>query len=177
MLKMSTHARGLSLRVLAAASAMVLLCGDGGWGCTKPYPDQHDATLAATVTQPSGTYRPGDSVTFRITVTTTGSRQVNDISVATNLDSSLQQTSVTCTGIELIPDRSQSLPCGGTTLIYRLAPQATATVEIAATVLNAESATAINRVDVFVSAGPYYPLTSTVALAKPADGLLQLFAR
>lgn len=176
MLKMPIRARAVSLRALAAASAMVLLCGDGGWGCTTPYPDQHDATLAAAVTQPSGTYRPGDSVTFRIAITNTGPRTVNDISVITRLDSSLQQTSITCTGLEAMPDRGIGIPCGSATVIYRLAAQATATVDVVATVQNAESATATNQIDVFVSAGPYYALQSTVALAKPAGGMLQQFA-
>jgi uncharacterized repeat protein (TIGR01451 family) len=173
MLKLSSRTRGLSLRALAAAAAMVFLCGDGGApSCTSPPPPQDDARLTATVSRPTGTYQPGDKVTLQVTVRNDGTRQVDDVRVTTTLDYNLQFTSATCTGFEpLPPDMGSDPGCSPRTRFRHLPVGATATVAVVATVLSAETAVASNHVVVEVSTGPAYPLEAPVALAnRPGDG-------
>ena len=82
------------LRALAIAVSVLALAG-----CQRPYPSQTDARFTLASTQPSGTYQPGDDVTFHVTVTNSGTRDVRFVSISTVVDPDLQVKSYTCTGL------------------------------------------------------------------------------
>ncbi len=149
--------RGLWLRLFAAAACMVVLGGDGGCAPqATPHAPQEQARLAVTTTQPVGTYRPGDSVTFRVTVTNVGQVTVDSIRVHATLGHDLRETASACT----TPFGSAN-DCSA---FDRLAPGATATVDITASVITAQAVTAINTVHVDVASGPRYSVANTVSL-------------
>lgn len=169
MFSIPTRARALSLRALAAAAAMVVLCGDSlnVGGCSSPYPDQSEAHLSVASTQPAGTYQPGDTVRLRTTVTNDGQRDIGGIRIAATLDYNLELASATCTGLgEPANAGDPPLGCGALSTIARLPIGAVATVEIVATVRTAESTNVTSRTTVQVTNGPGYTVDTNIALAN-----------
>jgi|GEM_PF-2016323 len=173
MFSMPNGARALSLRALAGAAAMVVLCGDSlnVGGCSSPYPDQSDARLSVTTTPPAGTYQPGDTVHLRTTVTNSGQRDIGGVRIATTLDYNLAFVSATCTGLGAAADAgAPPMACGALSMTDRMPIGAVATVDVVATVRSAESASVSNRVTVDVTNGPGYTVDTPIALANAAGG-------
>ncbi len=160
MFRFSIGARAVALRVLAAAAAIQLLCGHG---CVAPHTPQRDAHLTLAVTQPTGTYHPGDTVAWRITVTNPGPVSVNDFSIFPYLDYNLLKSTVTCT---MEGDVTQAVSSQSCADIRTMGIGATVTVDVVALVRSAELTSVTNFVRVDVAGGPGYRVTNTVALAN-----------
>ncbi len=163
------------LPALAIAVSVLALAG-----CQRPYPSQTDARFTLASTQPSGTYQPGDDVTFHVTVTNSGTRDVHFVSISTVVDPDLQVKSYTCTGLGLEAPTSGKAPgpASCTYFIYldKLAAGATATIDVVATVHTASKATATNTVSVDAASGPATASTSnTVTLADHRGGAYRAF--
>jgi hypothetical protein len=158
MFKLSTGARAIALRVLAAAAAIQLLCGHG---CGQPPTPQRDARLTLAATQPTGTYRPGDTVAYRITVTNPGPVVVNDISIFPYFDNDFDAPIVNCTV------QGQATPASAGCLDMRtMEVGATVNIDVVSHVRSAEVSTAANFVEVSVSGGRGYRVDIPVALAN-----------
>jgi uncharacterized repeat protein (TIGR01451 family) len=160
MFKFSTGARAIALRVLAAGAAIQLLCGHG---CVPPPTPQREASLTLAVTQPGGTYRPGDTVAWRITVTNPGPVDVNDFTIFSYLDYNLLKSTATCTLAGPAVQASSSEACSS---MRTMGVGATVTIDVVALVRSAELTSAANFVRVDVAGGPGYRVTNTVALAN-----------
>lgn len=175
MLKISTGARAVAVRLLAGAACIQLLCGDGG--CSAPYPSQEDARLTIDVTQPSGTYEPGETVTFRVTVTNAGTRDVNDFTVWTTPDRNLRFTSATCSGQgPRAPGATTDPTCERFVSVYKLAPGHAVTVDVVETVHAALDATAANRITVIIPAGPGLHADNAVSVADTRGGTYRAYS-
>lgn len=174
MIEISTRVRPLALRALACAASLTLLCGDGGWGCTTPYPDQSWAQLSVTVTQPSGTYRPGETVSFRVAITNTGDRAFTDGTMVARLDYNVQSVSYACTG-QAPSNKPTPAFCGQTSDIFVLEPGATMTVDAVVKVVSAQSHVVTNSIVVHVPSGPDVVAQNTVMLANPPGTGYQAF--
>ena len=162
------------MRVLAGAACIQLLCGDGG--CAT-YPSQEDARLTVDVTQPSGTYEPGDTVTFRVTVTNAGTRDVNDVTVWTTPDRNLRFTSATCSGQGArAPGATTDPACDRMVSIYKLAPGRVVTVDVVETVHAALDAAAANRITVIIPAGPGLQANNAVSVADTRGGTYRAYS-
>ena len=167
MFKLSTGARAIVLRVLAAAAAIQLLCGHG---CGQAPTPQREARLTLAVTPPTGTYHPGETVTYRITVTNPGPVSVNGIAIFPYLDYNFVRASATCSV------QGQATASSDDCLTMRtMEVGATVTIDIVALVRSAEVMTAANFVQVDVSGGRGYRVAAPVALANLPGAGYQVF--
>lgn len=137
--------------LLASGAAFMLLAA----GCTKPLPDQSDARLTVTATQPSGTYAPGDDVTFRVTVTNAGTRDVSLLSISSKLATGLDQRSLVCSPLGPAADSNGS-PAFCSEFIYMksLAKGASVTLDFVATVAANAGGTLSSSFTAAVNSGP-----------------------
>ena len=137
--------------LLAAGAAFMLLAA----GCTKPLPDQSDAKLTVTATQPSGTYAPGDDVAFRVTVTNAGTRDVGLLSISSTLATGLDQRSLVCSPLGLEADTTgTTAPCDGFIYLRSLAAGASVTLDFVATVAANATGTLSSNFTAAVNSGP-----------------------
>lgn len=173
MFKVSGRARAVTLRALAGAACIQLLCGHG---CSTPYPSQQDARLTVVVSQPSGTYQPGDTVAFRVAVTNAGTRDVDFVRVDTRTDRNLRLTAASCTGQGTPePGSTTELACGRFTTAYKLPPGATMTSSLIETVHAAMDSTATNTIIVDMPSGPTIEVHNTVSLTDSRGGTYRAF--
>ena len=135
---------------LAAGAAFVLLAA----GCTRPLPDQSNAKLTVTATQPSGTYAPGDDVTFRVTITNAGNSDVDLLSITSALAAGLDQRSLVCSPLGAAADFPGDAPCDGFIYLKSLAKGASVTLDFVATVAANASGTLSNSFTAAVNSGP-----------------------
>jgi len=158
MSKLSSGARAVTLRVLVAAAAVQLLSAHG---CAEPPSPQPDARLTLDVAQPTGTYRPGDTVSYRITVANPGPVGVNRVSVFPYVDYNFIRASTTCT-----VHGQATADTDDCTMMRTMEVGSSVTFDVVALVRSAEEATAPNFVQVDIVGGRGYRVETPVALAN-----------
>lgn len=134
---------------LAVAAAALFLAG-----CTKALPDQSDARLTVTATQPSGTYEPGDDVAFRVTVTNAGSQDVGLLSIGSTLSSGLSMRSMTCSPLGQSAASGGDATCDEFIYMKTLARGASVTLDFVAAVTANATGTLSNNFTAAVVSGP-----------------------
>jgi hypothetical protein len=163
---------------IRALSALTLTAGVlFAAGCVQPLPNQPDARLTVTATQPSGTYQPGDDIAFHVTVTNAGSKDVTLLAIQTTLDAKVRERSVSCSGLGPSAAFLGTAECGGFIYMQRLAAGASVTLDVVATVRTTSQGTITNTIAASVNSGPA-PVTasSSATIVDTRGGTYQAFA-
>jgi hypothetical protein len=154
-----------ALFALACASFALLL-----GGCTPGMPDQSDARLTVTTTQPTGTYQPGDDIAYRFTVTNAGPRDVGHLSIETRLDANVREKSLTCSPLGASAAFAGDADCSPFIYMLKLAKGASVTLDVVVTVHSASAATITNTVTAALISGPAAVTVSSSASVVDARG-------
>ena len=143
-------ARARALPALALACAASLLAS----GCVKPIPDQPNAKLAIAATPLVGPYAPGDTLSFRLTVSNIGDQDVARISIDTTLDPNVNQRSIACNAVVTAPVAGTPQSCYDSVYLQSLPKGTSATFDILVTLGARAHGTLTNSFSASALAGP-----------------------
>lgn len=159
--------------IASALSACALLAA----ACTPALPDQSDARITVTASQPAGPYQPGDDIAFRVTVTNAGSRDVTLLSIDTTLDAQVTEKSLSCTGSGPSAVGPTYPDCADFVYLQGLAAGKSVTLDFVATIRAGAQGSITNTFSAAVSRGPAKATaTNGSAIVDARSGTYQAYA-
>ena len=172
MIDIHSRTRTRALFALALTAGALSMAG-----CTPELPNQSDAHVTVTATQPGGTYQPGDDIAFRVTVTNAGSKDVSLLSIATKLDANLSERSLTCTGNGPSAAGPTYSTCSDFVYLQGLAAGKSMTMDFVATVNAGSQGSVSNSFTIDVIRGPAdATATNTATIVDTRSGTYRAFA-
>ena len=164
------HIHSLARTRARLALGAVVALASLATGCVKPLPDQSGAKLTITATQPTGTYQPGDDVTFRVTVTNAGTQDVSLLEISSTLATGLLQRSLACSPLGAAASTTGDAPCSTFIYLKTLAAGASVTLDFDTAVAANATGTLTSNFEAGVNSGPTVTTTNQTTLVDQRGG-------